>query len=346
MTAAGDSGWPEVRARIRALTEGESDPVALMATIACELYHGFERFDWVGFYRVTEPGVLRIGPYQGAHGCLVIPFSRGVCGAAARAGETLVVPDVDAFPDHIACAASTRSEIVVPVRGRDGGLIGVLDIDSDTPDAFDATDRAALEALLAEAFAPPLPAPPPAPARLPFLRRILTESDTLYGPVLLGIHAIVAAIGWTVHQAVDVPGSAPHEVAVALVVVALMMTPVMLILRAYFHAKVRPLPTIFYMFAHAGLIIVGFAGIYGMLEYGAPGGYDPLAAISDVDCAPTWERNLYFSAITFTTVGYGDCAPYGVTRLFTGIQGVTSIIFMGITIGLMTSCAPSGSFQR
>jgi GAF domain-containing protein len=145
--------YTDVAARIRALCAGEDDAVALMATVACELRQAFDGFDWVGFYRVTAPGVLKIGPYQGGHGCLVIPFERGVCGAAARGRRTQVVADVDAFPGHIACAASTRSEIVVPVFGADGGLIAVLDIDSDAPGAFDDTDAAALEALMAEVFA-------------------------------------------------------------------------------------------------------------------------------------------------------------------------------------------------
>lgn len=146
-------GYAEARAKIDALTAGETDEVALMATVACELYHHFARFDWVGFYRVTAPGTLKIGPYQGGHGCLVIPFDRGVCGAAAREERTQIVPDVDAFPGHIACASSTRSEIVVPVLGRDGRLTAVLDIDSDTPDNFDATDQAELEAIVRDVFA-------------------------------------------------------------------------------------------------------------------------------------------------------------------------------------------------
>lgn len=149
----------EVTARIRALCAGEDDEVALMATVACELFHAFDDFDWVGFYRVVAPGLLKIGPYQGGHGCLVIPFERGVCGAAARERRTQVVPDVAAFPGHIACAATTRSEIVVPVFGRDGTLIAVLDIDSDTPAAFDAADAAALEAMVAEVFSRSGPVP-------------------------------------------------------------------------------------------------------------------------------------------------------------------------------------------
>ena len=145
--------YPALSARIHALCEGEADHVALMATIACELYHSDDRFDWVGFYRVTEPGILKIGPYQGGHGCLVISFDRGVCGAAARTRQTQLVPDVDAFPGHIACASSTRSEIVVPVFDRAGEVIAVLDIDSDRPDAFTAADQEQLERLMAEIFA-------------------------------------------------------------------------------------------------------------------------------------------------------------------------------------------------
>ncbi len=143
--------WPEVSARIAALIEGEDDDVAKMATIACELFHGFERFHWVGFYRVVAPELLKIGPYQGGHGCLVIPFSRGVCGACARARETIIVPDVDAFPDHIACSSTTRSELVAPVL-RNGELIAVLDLDSNYADAFDEADRQAVESMLAAAF--------------------------------------------------------------------------------------------------------------------------------------------------------------------------------------------------
>jgi L-methionine (R)-S-oxide reductase len=137
---------------IAALTQGETDEVALMATVACEIHHADTRFDWTGFYRVTAPEMLKIGPYQGGHGCLSIPFSRGVCGAVARARKTLIVPDVDAFPDHIACSSTTRSEIVVPVFGRDGRLIGVLDIDSNQPDAFVPQDAHALEEILSATF--------------------------------------------------------------------------------------------------------------------------------------------------------------------------------------------------
>lgn len=145
--------YPALAARIIALTEGETDAVALMATLACEIHHADDRFDWTGFYRVMAPGLLKIGPYQGGHGCLVIPFSRGVCGAAARTGEVQIVPDVEAFPGHIACSSSTRSEIVLPVRDAAGAVIGVLDIDSDRLDAFDAADAAGLAAILEATFA-------------------------------------------------------------------------------------------------------------------------------------------------------------------------------------------------
>ena len=134
------------------LTEGETDEVALMATLVCELHHADDRFDWTGFYRVTEPSLLKIGPYQGGHGCLQIPFSRGVCGAAARTREVQLVDDVEAFEGHIACASSTRSELVLPVFNTAGDVIAVLDIDSDQPAAFTREDAQALTALLAGVF--------------------------------------------------------------------------------------------------------------------------------------------------------------------------------------------------
>lgn len=138
---------------IAALVEGESDEVALMAALACEVHHSDDRFDWTGFYRVTAPELLKIGPYQGGHGCLVIPFARGVCGAAARTGEVQLVPDVEAFPGHIACASSTRSELVLPVWNGAGQLIGVFDLDSDQPDAFTQEDADHLAMILKASFA-------------------------------------------------------------------------------------------------------------------------------------------------------------------------------------------------
>ncbi len=137
---------------IAALTSGETDTVSLMATVACEVHHSDDRFDWTGFYRVAGPELLKIGPYQGGHGCLTIPFSRGVCGAAARTGEVQLVADVDAFPGHIACASSTRSELVLPVWNGKGRLLGVFDIDSDQPDAFTQADADAIADILAKTF--------------------------------------------------------------------------------------------------------------------------------------------------------------------------------------------------
>ncbi|MGI9352965.1 MAG: GAF domain-containing protein [Rhizobiaceae bacterium] len=143
--------YDTVSKTIAALCEGETDAISKMATISCELHQNLEGFDWVGFYRVVEPGLLKIGPYQGGHGCLVIPFDKGVCGACAREEKAQIVEDVDAFPGHIACAASTRSEIVLPVH-QNGKLIAVLDIDSDKPSDFGDKDRLALEDILAGAF--------------------------------------------------------------------------------------------------------------------------------------------------------------------------------------------------
>ncbi|MEQ8441572.1 MAG: GAF domain-containing protein [Alphaproteobacteria bacterium] len=148
-----DGRHAEIFARIRALADGETDTIAIMATTVCELHHGDDRFDWVGFYRNVGNETLKIGPYQGGHGCLTIPFSRGVCGACARTGDVQLVDDVDEFDDHIACSATTRSELVLPVHDAKGALIGVLDIDSDEPEAFDDEDVDALSGLMRELFA-------------------------------------------------------------------------------------------------------------------------------------------------------------------------------------------------
>lgn len=144
--------YTNLAATIAALTEGETDVVSLMATVACEVHHADDRFDWTGFYRVTAPEVLKIGPYQGGHGCLVIPFSRGVCGAAARTGEVQLVDDVNAFEGHVACATSTQSELVLPVWNQAGTLLGVFDIDSDQPAAFTQDDATQMAAILRASF--------------------------------------------------------------------------------------------------------------------------------------------------------------------------------------------------
>ena len=144
--------YTALRDRILALCEGESDIIANMATISCEVFHSDPRFDWVGFYRNVGGETLKIGPYQGGHGCLTIPFSRGVCGAAARTREPQLVADVNAFPAHIACASSTQSEIVIPVFDKNGTLLGVFDIDSDKPNAFTEHDVIKLSEILHTVF--------------------------------------------------------------------------------------------------------------------------------------------------------------------------------------------------
>ena len=139
-------------ARILALCKGEDDEIAIMATVASELYHYVNGFDWVGFYRVVGPDVLKIGPYQGRHGCLVIPFARGVCGAAARERKIMIIDDVKKFDGHIACSDSTRSELVIPCYGPDRELLGVLDIDSDQPAFFTKQDADDLDQLMRKLF--------------------------------------------------------------------------------------------------------------------------------------------------------------------------------------------------
>lgn len=142
--------YDQVRAVIDAILEGEDDWIAAMSTVCCELHHAFEYFHWTGFYRVIQPEWLGVGPYQGGHGCLRIPFSAGVCGAAARLKQTQLVDDVHAFPGHIACSSDTRSEIVVPVVDPQGQVLAVLDVDSNYGGAFTEVDQRHLEALCQE----------------------------------------------------------------------------------------------------------------------------------------------------------------------------------------------------
>jgi L-methionine (R)-S-oxide reductase len=135
---------------IQVLIAGERDEIAVLATVAAELHHTFPHFHWVGFYRVVQPSLLKVGPYQGRHGCLSIPFERGVCGRCARDRTTQMVADVTLVPYHLACSSTTRSEIVVPLLDTRGEVRAVLDIDSENPGTFDAVDQEALEALAAE----------------------------------------------------------------------------------------------------------------------------------------------------------------------------------------------------
>jgi len=123
------------------------DDIALMATINSVLANKFDTFFWTGFYRVCGEKLV-VGPYMGTIGCLQIEFGQGVCGTAAARRQTVIVPDVEKFPGHIACDAKSKSEIVVPVFGREGELIAVLDVDSDRLAAFDEEDRAGLERIV------------------------------------------------------------------------------------------------------------------------------------------------------------------------------------------------------
>jgi L-methionine (R)-S-oxide reductase len=143
---------PDLIARIHALCEGEDDSIAIMATISAELFHAVDGYDWVGFYRVVAPNLLKIGPYQGGHGCLVIPFDRGVCGSAARQRAIQLVDDVDRFEGHIACSSSTKSELVIPCFNQGDRLLGVLDIDSDQPHFFKWQDAYHIDQVLRQLF--------------------------------------------------------------------------------------------------------------------------------------------------------------------------------------------------
>ncbi len=135
--------------QIEALTEGEADVTAVLANVSAALHDTFpERFFWVGFYMVNGNELL-LGPFQGPVACYRIGYEKGVCGTAWQRGETVVVPDVELFPGHIACSSLSRSEIVAPIRGKDGSVKGVIDIDSRNVDAFDKTDQQYLEQIAA-----------------------------------------------------------------------------------------------------------------------------------------------------------------------------------------------------
>ena len=131
--------------QIRALIEGESDSIAVMANV-CAAIHETMGFFWTGFYRV-QGNELVLGPFQGPVACMHIAFGRGVCGTAWKEQRTIVVPDVEQFPGHIACSSLSRSEIVVPVFSKDGAVVAVLDIDSRELATFDDIDRQYLEAI-------------------------------------------------------------------------------------------------------------------------------------------------------------------------------------------------------
>jgi len=151
MNEARSEAYERCLMKILNVCGGESDQVALMASVVGVVRNEFPDFYWVGFYRLIE-GELVIGPYQGTVGCLRIELNRGVCGAAARTGVAQIVADVHQFPGHIACDPRSQSEIVLPVRNREGVLIAVLDIDSTQRGAFSELDRKHLEEILGRIF--------------------------------------------------------------------------------------------------------------------------------------------------------------------------------------------------
>ena len=149
------TAYSELVQEVSGVVAGETSRTARYATTVSLLKAAFgERFFWCGFYEVDplKPRELVVGPYQGTLGCLRIPFGKGVCGATALARETVIVPDVHAFPGHIACDGRSESEIVVPVVDGAGRLIAVFDVDATRKAAFDGVDAEALEGLLGKVF--------------------------------------------------------------------------------------------------------------------------------------------------------------------------------------------------
>jgi GAF domain-containing protein len=138
--------YRQLQVALGALVAGETDPIANQSNFAALVYHGLPELNWAGFYLLRN-GVLVLGPFQGRPACVRIPVGQGVCGAAVAQGAPVVVPDVHAFPGHIACDAASQSELVVPIR-RGQQIIGVFDLDSPRPGRFDADDAAGIQLLL------------------------------------------------------------------------------------------------------------------------------------------------------------------------------------------------------
>ena len=137
------AGYRQLAAALAALLSGERDPIANLANTAALLFEALPRVNWAGFYLLRDAQLV-LGPFQGKPACVRIALGRGVCGTAAEQRRTQVVPDVHAFPGHIACDGASRSEVVVPLLA-DGRLLGVLDVDSPEPGRFDALDAEGLE---------------------------------------------------------------------------------------------------------------------------------------------------------------------------------------------------------
>ena len=140
--------YEELLPQVAALVDPAQQTVSVLANVCAALHQAFDWF-WTGFYVVGDDRKLHLGPFQGTPACYTIPYGRGVCGTAWQRGETVVVPDVEAFPGHIACSSLSRSEIVVPLRDATGCVRAVLDIDSTDLATFDDTDRQWLERIAA-----------------------------------------------------------------------------------------------------------------------------------------------------------------------------------------------------
>ena len=142
-----DRAYAQLHGYILNVLAGIDDDITAMSTMSALVHHAFDHL-WTGFYRVVAPELLRVGPYQGTLGCLEIRFGSGVCGTSAADRRTIVVPDVERYPGHIACDARAKSEIVVPVFDRDGALIAVFDVDSSQRAKFDQQDANGLERIV------------------------------------------------------------------------------------------------------------------------------------------------------------------------------------------------------
>lgn len=141
--------YRELHLRIRGLLDGESDWLANLANLTAAIHEFLPALNWAGTYLLRDEELV-LGPFQGRPACVRIAVGSGVCGTAVREGVTQVVPDVQAFPGHIACDPRSRSEIVVPIRDASGGVVAVLDLDSDRRATFDDEDRVGLEAIVAD----------------------------------------------------------------------------------------------------------------------------------------------------------------------------------------------------
>lgn len=143
MDASKEALYAQIAEQLEALLDGTLPPVSNLANASALLFQALPGLNWAGFYLMRE-GELVLGPFQGKPACTRIALDRGVCGAAARENRVQNVPDVHAFPGHIACDGASKSEIVLPLHGADGGVVGVLDIDSPLPTRFDAADEMGL----------------------------------------------------------------------------------------------------------------------------------------------------------------------------------------------------------